>query len=296
MTRLVLIPLPGNEAMAEQLAALLDGEVRLPEMRRFPDGETYLRLDIDLHGRRVALVCTLDHPDAKFLPLLFAARTASDMGAASVGLVAPYLAYMRQDRRFHHGEALSSKVFASLLSPQIDWLVTVDPHLHRIHSLEAIYDVPTRVMHAAGAIAQWIAHEVDKPVLIGPDQESVQWVDEVARTTGAPVVVLHKTRAGDADVSVSKADLTPYLEYTPILVDDIISTGRTMIATLNELNAAGMKPAVCIGVHGIFADGAYANLKAAHPARIVTTDAVAHITNAIAIAPLLARGIKEIMV
>ena len=103
MTRLVLIPLPGNEAMAEQLAALLDGEVRLPEMRRFPDGETYLRLDIDLHGRRVALVCTLDHPDAKFLPLLFAARTASDMGAASVGLVAPYLAYMRQDRRFHHG-------------------------------------------------------------------------------------------------------------------------------------------------------------------------------------------------
>jgi len=296
MTRLVLIPLPGNEAMAEQLAALLDGEVCAPEMRHFPDGETYLRLDIDLHGRRVALVCTLDHPDTKFLPLLFAARTASDMGAASVGLIAPYLAYMRQDRRFHHGEVLSSKVFASLLSPHIDWLVTIDPHLHRIHSLEAIYDVPTRVMHAAWTIAHWIAHEVDKPVLIGPDQESVQWVDEVARTTGAPVVVLHKTRAGDTEVSVSKADLTPYLEYTPILVDDIISTGRTMIATLNELNAAGMKPAVCIGVHGIFAEGAYADLKAVHPARIVTTDAVAHITNAIAIAPLLARGIKEIMV
>ncbi|MEI9990980.1 MAG: ribose-phosphate pyrophosphokinase [Rhizomicrobium sp.] len=296
MTRLVLIPLPGNEEMAERLAGLLDGEMRMPEMRHFPDGETYFRLDVDLHGRRVALVCTLDHPDAKFLPLLFAARTASDQGAASVGLVAPYLAYMRQDRRFHPGEALSSKLFASLLSPQIDWLVTVDPHLHRIHSLETIYEVPTRVLHAAGAIAHWIAHEVDKPVLIGPDAESVQWVGEVARTTGAPVVVLHKTRGGDTDVAVSQTDLSPFMERTPVLVDDIISTGRTMIATLNELNAAGMKPAVCVGVHGIFADGAYDDLKAAHPARIVTTNAVAHESNAIDIAPLLAGGIKEIAV
>ena len=296
MTRLVFIPLPGNEAMAERLAGLLDGELRIPEMRHFPDGETYLRLDVDLHGRRVALVCTLDHPDSKFLPLLFAARTASDLGAASVGLVAPYLAYMRQDRRFHPGEALSSKIFASLLSPHIDWLVTVDPHLHRIHSLEAIYDVPTRVMHAADAIAHWIAHEVDKPVLIGPDSESVQWVGEVARTTGAPVVVLKKTRSGDSEVSVSQTDLTPYMDRTPILVDDIISTGQTMIATLNELNAAGMRPAVCIGVHGIFADGAYGDLEAAHPARIVTTDTVPQKSNAIDIAPLLASGIKEIMV
>ncbi len=296
MTRLVLIPLPGNEKMAERLAGLLDGEMRMPEMRHFPDGETYFRLDVDLHGRRVALVCTLDHPDAKFLPLLFAARTASDQGAASVGLVAPYLAYMRHDRRFHPGEALSSKLFASLLSPQIDWLVTVDPHLHRIHSLETIYEVPTRVLHAAGAIAHWIAHEVDKPVLIGPDAESVQWVCEVARTTGAPVVVLHKNRGGDPDVAVSPPALSPFMERTPVLVDDIISTGRTMIATLNELNAAGMKPAVCVGVHGIFADGAYDDLKAAHPARIVTTNAVAHESNALDIAPLLAGGIKEIAV
>jgi ribose-phosphate pyrophosphokinase len=296
MTRPVLIPLPGNEAMAEELVSLLNGELRLPEMRHFPDGETYFRLDEDLHGRRAALVCTLDHPDAKFLPLLFAARTASDLGAASVGLIAPYLSYMRQDRRFHPGEALSSKVFASLLSPQIDWLVTVDPHLHRIHSLSSIYDVPTRVLHAAGAIAHWIAHEVEKPVLIGPDDESVQWVGEVARTTGSPVVVLRKVRSGDSDVSVSQTDLTPYMGCTPILVDDIISTGRTMIATLNELNAAGMKPAVCIGVHGIFADGAYEALKAAHPARIVTTDTVTHETNTIGTAALLASGVKEIMV
>lgn len=296
MTRLVLIPLPGNEAIARALAALLDGEVFVPETRNFPDGETYFRLDADLHGRRVALVCTLDRPDCKFLPFYFAARTASELGAASVGLVAPYLAYMRQDRRFHPGEALSAHLFASLLSPQIDWLVTVDPHLHRIHALDAIYDVPNRVLHAAPAIADFIVRAVDKPMLIGPDSESVQWVESVARDTGAPVVVLNKTRRGDADVSVSQVDLTPYRDRTPVLVDDIISTGHTMIETLKELNAADMRPAVCIGVHGIFADDAYEQLVAQHPARIVTTDTVAHASNAIDVAPLLARGIREVMI
>ncbi len=150
MTRPVLIPLPGNEIMAERLAELLDGELRVPRMRHIPDGGTHFRLDIDLHGRRVALVCTLDRPDVKFLPLLFAARRTSELGAASVGLVAPCLADMRPDRHLPSGAAPSSRLFAALLSPQIDWLVTVDPHPHRSPSLEAIYDVPTRVLHTSG--------------------------------------------------------------------------------------------------------------------------------------------------
>src|SRR5690242_13871106 len=104
MTRLVLVRVPGHEELATRLAAQLNREVLVPEARALPDAETYLRLDRDLHGREVALVCTMDRPDPKFLSLLFAARTVTDLGAASVGLVAPYLAYMRQDRRFQPGE------------------------------------------------------------------------------------------------------------------------------------------------------------------------------------------------
>jgi ribose-phosphate pyrophosphokinase len=293
MSPLVIVPLPGNEPMATRLAKSLAGDVRQPEMRSFPDGETYFRLDGDLHGRAVALVCTLDRPDSKFLPLLFAAGTVSDLGAASVGLVAPYLAYMRQDRRFHRGEALSAQLFASLLSPHVDWLVTVDPHLHRVHALDEIYSVPARVHHASGVIAHWIAREVENPVLVGPDGESVQWVREVARTTGAPVVVLKKSRHGDRNVTVSTMDMAPWKDHTPVLVDDIVSTGQTMIETLAHLREAAMKPAVCIGVHGIFAPGAYDRLRAAGPARIVTTNTVFHETNAIDISPILAVGIRE---
>jgi ribose-phosphate pyrophosphokinase len=265
-------------------------------MRAFPDGETYFRLDRDLRGRQVALVCTMDRPDTKFLPLLFAARTVSDLGAARVGLVAPYLAYMRQDRRFLPGEAITSKLFASFLSPHFDWLVTVDPHLHRIHILGDVYDVTTRVLHAAPVIAQWIAREVSKPLLIGPDSESVQWVDEVARTTGAAVIVFKKKRQSDQVVEIVSSDMTQWRGFTPVLVDDIISTGHTMIETLAQLRRAEFAPAVCVGVHGVFAPGAYEALVNSGPARVATTDTVRHPSNAIEISALLASGIREIMV
>jgi ribose-phosphate pyrophosphokinase len=295
MTRPILIPLPGNRAMAETLASLLGGEVKLPALRSFPDGETYLRLDTDLHGRNVAIVCTLDRPDAKLLPLLFAAGTVSDLGAASVGLVAPYLAYMRQDRRFRPGEAVSARLFASLLSPHFDWIVTVDPHLHRIRSLSAVYDVPSRLIQAAVPIAEWIAKEISRPVLFGPDSESVQWVADVAARTGAPVVTLNKVRHGDMEVSIGSGDLSAWVSHTPVLVDDIISTGHTMLETMRVLREAGLRPPVCIGVHAIFSGTAYDDLRAASPARIVTTNTVAHPTNAIDIAPLMTNEMCELM-
>jgi phosphoribosylpyrophosphate synthetase len=112
----IVLPLPGNEAMAQSIARAGDFELGQIETRRFPDGETYLRHLSPLKGRSVVLVCTLDHPDAKLVPLLFAANAAREQGARRVGLVAPYLAYMRQDRQFHAGEAVSARLFAAQLS------------------------------------------------------------------------------------------------------------------------------------------------------------------------------------
>lgn len=293
MTPSLLIPLPGNESMAAGLARVTGATVFRPEIRRFPDGESYVRLDRDLHGCSVALVCTLDRPNAKLLPLLFAARTVHELGAASVGLIAPYLAYMRQDRRFQPGEAVTAKQFASLLSPHFDWLVTVDPHLHRIHSLAAVYDIPNKVTHAAPLIGRWIAANVPDPILVGPDSESVQWVGDAARLAGAPVITLHKTRMGDASVASEGQDFSAWRGRTPVLVDDIISTGHTMLEAIRILEQAGMAKAVCIGIHGIFARGAYDALSRG-ATRVVTTNTVRHPSNAIDIGSLLAEAIAEL--
>ena len=123
--------LPGNEDLASRLCSHLVGDLGLLETRRFPDGETYIRLLADVRGRSIVFVCTLDRPDEKTLSLLFAAHAARDLGAARIGLVAPYLGYMRQDKRFRPGEAITSNAYGTLLSSTVDWIVTVDPHLHR---------------------------------------------------------------------------------------------------------------------------------------------------------------------
>ena len=290
----VLFALPGNENMTAKLAATLGVETGTLELRRFPDEELHLRFATAVAGKSAILVCTLDRPDGKFLPLAFATATARELGAAEVGLVAPYLAYMRQDRHFEPGDAETAPIFAAHLSRTADWLVTVDPHLHRLKNLSLIYAIPARAQHAAALISRWIADNVPDALLIGPDAESAQWVSVVAKDAGKPFVVLTKTRRGDRDVSVTVPEVERWRNHTPVLVDDIISTGRTMAETLGHLAREKMKPAICIGVHAVFAPGAYDDLKRYEPARIVTTDTIVHKTNAIEVAGLLAEGVRAL--
>jgi ribose-phosphate pyrophosphokinase len=277
----LLFAYPGNEQLAETLISKAGYELGKLDIHHFPDGESLVRLESDVKGQDIVLLCSLDRPDEKAMSLMFFARTAKELGAKSVGLVAPYLGYMRQDKRFHEGEAITSNIFAAFISEYFDSLITVDPHLHRHKSLREIYSIPTKVIHAADAIAEWIKDNIEKPVLIGPDAESDQWVSEVAQKAGAPYIVLTKTRRGDKDVEITVPDVTKYKDHTPILVDDIISTARTMIATVEHLNKAGMKPPVCIGVHAVFAGNAYDALKSSGVSRIVTCNTIQHPTNAI---------------
>ena len=137
MSAPLIVALPGNEGLAQRLAEGLDGEVARTEFRRFPDGESYARIDTQVQGRSVILACTFDRPDEKFLMLTFAAATARELGAVRIGLVAPYLCYLRQDQRFRPGEAVTSRLFARMVSGTFDWLVTIDPHLHRLAALDA---------------------------------------------------------------------------------------------------------------------------------------------------------------
>lgn len=291
----LVLPLPGNEPLAAKLGATIRGDVGELTVRRFPDGESYVRLRSSPQGRAVVVVASLDRPDPKFIPLLLVLETARELGARSVGLVSPYLCYMRQDRRFQEGEAISARVFPRLIARSLDWLVTVDPHLHRITDLSEVYPVPARVVHAAPVVAAWIAKEVKKPLLIGPDSESEQWVLDVARHAGAPFVILEKVRRGDRDVEISVPDVTRWREHTPVLVDDIISTGRTMVETLGHLRRAGMRAAVCVGVHGLFAARALEELRAAGAATLVTCDSVTHATNEIDLSAALAAATLEML-
>ena len=290
----MICALPGNEAFAERLCAELGMRAVELEWRRFPDGESYLRFRQDLKGHNLALVCTLNDPDSKTLPLLFAARTARELGASRVGLVAPYLGYMRQDRRFHDGEAVTSVHFAALLSQAFHWLVTVDPHLHRRGSLSEIYSISSKVVAAAPAMAQWIKANVARPLVVGPDSESEQWAADVAAACDAPHAVMSKTRLGDRRVEMGAPPLSQWKDRTPVLLDDIISSARTMALAARKIQEAGLRAPVCIGVHGVFSSDALGALRGAGVAKVVTTNTIAHETNGIDVSGLVARAMKDL--
>ena len=282
---------PGAELMANVLAGHLNATLCELESRRFPDGESYLRLKESVEDCIVVVVASLREPDPQALPLWFLADAARELGARQVGLVAPYLPYMRQDKRFHPGEAVTSRTFAQFISSRFDWITTVDPHLHRYASLSEIYTVPTQVVASAPAIARWVLAEVPQPLIVGPDSESAQWANDVARRVGCPAIVLDKARLGDREVEVSVPDAGAHAGRTPVLIDDIISSARTMAAAAVRVREAFGQAPICVGVHAVFAPDALQVLREAGAGRVVTCNTLPHSTNGIDVGPELAQSV-----
>lgn len=294
MTRPLFIAMPGNEQRAARLAALTGGEVCALEMHTFPDGETCPRLMQSVSGGSVAMVCTLNQPNEKFMPLAFAAEAAREQGAHKIGLIAPYLAYMRQDMAFRPGEAVTSRTFSAMVSRTFDWLITVDPHLHRTRSLSEIYSIPSRTVHAGPAIAAWIKESVTQPFLIGPDEESRQWVTEVAARCHAPFAILSKERLGDRDVRTAAGHLLLPDGATPVLLDDIVSSGGTMVEAIRSLRPQPSRAPIIIAIHGVFASGAEQAIREAG-ARLITSNSVPGPHAAIDVDSLIAPNICELV-
>ena len=283
---MIIFAFPGYEKLADEISDKLNIERGSLEFRRFPEGESYVRINSSVKNKEVILVCGLESADQKIMALMFFASAAKEFGAKKIGLIAPYLGYMRMDKRFNEGEAITSNIFAEFLSKQIDWLATIDPHLHRHKTLEEIYSIKCYTLHATDLIVNWIKENVQNPVLIGPDEESEQWVSEIAKKVGAPFTILNKIRFGDREVEVSIPQIEEYKNLTPVLIDDMISTARTMIETVNHLKKAKMPSPVCIATHGIFVDNAYADLKNAGAKNIVTCNTIAHESNKIDVSGL----------
>jgi ribose-phosphate pyrophosphokinase len=207
---------------------------------------------------------------------------------------------MRQDKRFQPGEGTSARHMAELLSSCADWLATVDPHLHRLSDLESVFRIPALAVSSAAPLAQWIARHVRQPLIVGPDSESAQWVANVAGRLGCPFLVMEKQRSGDRMVTVSLNGASVPHGYTPVLLDDIASSGHTLARAVRALRASGTAPPVCAIVHGVFAGDALEVLHRAGPAQVVSCNTVLHPSNQVDItqalaeaAALLALGVRN---
>jgi ribose-phosphate pyrophosphokinase len=240
------------------------------------------------------LLCrSLDDPNAKLVEVLLAASALRERGARQVILIAPYLAYMRQDMAFRPGEAVSQRVIGRLLADTFDGVLTVDPHLHRVHTLgEVIPGIPAIAITAAPVLAAAIDRDA-APVLAGPDAESYQWVSVVAARAGLPFITGTKQRRGDRDVAVTFEDGAAVAGRPVVLVDDLISSGRTLIKAAAGLHTAGAARVEALAVHSLASDADITAMHAAGIATIRASDSVAGPLAQLPLAPALAQAIIE---
>ncbi len=271
----------------EALAATLRQPFALVGVHRFPDGESKVSLPGAL-PERVILCRSLNHPNHKLIELMLAAQTARQLGARHLTLVAPYLCYMRQDIAFHPGEAVSQRIIGEFLANLFDKVVTVDPHLHRIERLEqAIPGREAIALASAGIMGEFLSHHVDKPLLLGPDEESHQWVRAIAEPAGLPWAVAHKQRHGDRQVSIELPECD-FRTHTVVLVDDMISTGNTLLNVTRQLRNQGAKTIHCLVTHALHDESVSQALHQAGIDQLWSSDSIPHPSNAITLQPLLA--------
>jgi ribose-phosphate pyrophosphokinase len=291
--KLLIAAMPGESAPAGRLAGKLGAACAEIAVHHFPDGESRIRAPEA--GNSVIVYQSLDRPNEKLVELILAASALRDLGAKRLVLVAPYLCYMRQDKAFHPGEAVSQRVVGKLLAREFDKVVTVEPHLHRTRSMGEVFpDTETAALSSAPLLAELICGDQndEQPVIVGPDIEALQWSKAVAEKVGAPVVVLDKKRKGDRDVTVTlsgDADLKGRCAY---LIDDVASTGETIAAAARLLLEMGAAKVEAVVAHALFNDDNLAVMTDAGVSRIRSTDTVSHSSNAIGIAPLLAGALK----
>lgn len=261
------------------------------ERHRFPDGELKLRLPDTLTGR-VVLLRTLDQPNEKLVELLLTARTARALGAQHLTLVAPYLAYMRQDMAFTLGEAVSQRIIGRFLAELFDTVITVDPHLHRLATLQEAVPVPQAiVLSGAPLLADLIAAQRPGALLVGPDGESAQWVARAAARQGLDHAVCTKARHGDRAVTIELPAMA-VAGRAVVLLDDMASTGHTMAQAARLLLGAGAASVDAAVTHALFTGDAVAVMRAAGVGAIWSTDCITHPTNAVSVADLIAQALQ----
>ncbi|MDP3701466.1 MAG: ribose-phosphate diphosphokinase [Hylemonella sp.] len=287
----LLLHFDDEAANAARIAAAAGIPHACIERHRFPDGEFKLRLPAEL-PEHVVLLRTLAQPNDKLVELLLAAQTARTLGAARLTLVAPYLAYMRQDIAFTPGEAVSQRIVGRFLAGLFDAVITVDPHLHRVATLEEAVPVPRAVvLSGAPLLADLIARRRPDALLVGPDEEAAQWVAQAATRHGFEHAVCRKVRHGDRHVEIA----LPTLDVRGraiVLLDDVASSGHTLAQAARGLLAAGAATVDVAVTHALFAGDAGTLLWDAGIRQVWSTDCIAHPSNAVSMAPVIAAALQ----
>lgn len=297
--RPVILSGSSHPALAAELATELSLSLGACHCRRFPDGELDIELADDVRGAEVFIVQSLHAPAGEhLLELALMADASQRAGARSVTAVIPYLGYARHDRRVTGREPLGARVVAELLAAgRVDRLVCLDLHSRAV---EGCFPRPVEHADAVPLLIEHVARRLTSPaVVLSPDLGAVKRAEAFARPLGLPVAVVHKQRLSGSEVQ-ARGIVGEVKDRHVVIVDDMISTGGTLVAAVQTALAHGARtPVTVVASHGLFVGPAAERLAAQPLARVIVTDSVPlaaaprfpleHVRSAPALAQVIAR-------
>lgn len=293
---MIIISCSHGRHLGSKIAKKLKAAYSGLEAKKFPDGEIKVRFLTDIKGKDVALVQSFYgdagwHINDCIIEAVFAAYTAKDLGAKKIFLVAPYFPYLRQDKRFNSGDCISIEVMGSLMGNYFDKVFIIDPHLHREKGLGNIFSIKSEKLTSNPLIADYIQKNIKSPLIVGPDWESYKWAQRVAEKIGCEHVILEKKRYSGRKVVVRLNKKIRIDNKSIVFVDDMISTGNTLIESVKNIRRLGARKFNCIAVHGILVENALEKLRKAN-VNVVTTNTIPNKASKIDISGLVAEALK----
>jgi ribose-phosphate pyrophosphokinase len=271
--RLTLFAGRGNYPLALAVAARLGLAPGLCLLEYFPDGEIQVEIQQDVQGHDIYLIQPTSPPVADhLLELLLLADACLRAGASRLTGVVPYFGYARQDRRAHGREPVGARLLADLLSSRLQRLITVDLHTAAI---EGFFAMPVEHLSAVPLLAEALrAERAAEQIIVAPDLGAAKLAQQYAAYLDLPVAYLHKVRHSGSEVSV-RSVIGEVRGCSSILVDDMISTGGTMISAMEALLDQGCRPEITLAAsHALLVGPAGARLRALPVRKILATDSV----------------------
>ncbi|MFH1246856.1 MAG: ribose-phosphate diphosphokinase [Candidatus Micrarchaeota archaeon] len=247
-----VIACSNGKVIGKKLASKLNANYSELWKEYFPDGELHLKFKVKVAGNVVVIVQSLSpEPNESLIEFVFAIKTAKELGARKVIAVAPYLCYARQDKRFHHGEVVGNHIVSHLIQHAgADEFYTVAAHLHRIASIYELFSIKSANLSMPEEIANWVKKKFKNgAIIVGPDIESHRVGEAVAKLAGSNYDTFLKKRFSGTRVKHTAVANVECRGKDVVIIDDIISTGGTILGAAKHLKKMGAKSVSAVCIH-----------------------------------------------
>lgn len=276
-----------SQSLSKELARSLKAKLARVEIKRFPDDECYVRIDDDLSDEDVFIVQTT-WPDRNIIELLLLQDAVKEFDVSSLTTVVPYFGYARQDKQFKPGEPISARAIARMIQMNTDEFITVDVHAPTV--IDWFENIPARNVASYPQIGKHLKGKGIE-LILSPDEGRADNAKRVADVVNCESDYLVKERIDGETVRMTPKKLDTKGKKVAI-VDDIISTGGTIIKAAEQLRKQGASKIHAVCTHGVFAGNAITKLEAVCD-DVCTTDTIENPKACITVAPEIARIAKD---